>query len=143
MQKYRKWSHTTYDCRYHLVWITKYRNPCLTEQIQKRLETMLRWICKKWYVHILSIWMEEDHVHMYISIPLSKPVSKLVNALKWPTSRYIRKEFKEELKEWYWKPVLWADWYFIATVWEINHETIKNYVDMQWEEDVLWKEIEL
>ena len=143
MGKYRKWSHTTYDCRYHLVWITKYRNKCLTEKMQKRLEIILRWICKEWYVNILSIWMEEDHIHMYISIPLSKPIPKVVQMLKWRSSRLIRKEYEWELKKWYWKKVLWADWYFIATVGEINHETIKNYVDMQGKEDVLWTEIEI
>jgi putative transposase len=143
MGMYRKWSHTTYDCRYHLVWITKYRNPCLSERIQNKLKILLKWICKTLFVKIISIWMEEDHVHMYISIPLSKPIPKVVKLLKWSTSKYIRKEFREELKEWYWKPVLWAEWYFIATVWEINHEIIKNYVDMQWEEENKTEEIEL
>ncbi len=143
MGMYRKWSHTTYDCRYHLVWITKYRRPCLTEKIQKRLKILLTWICKSIFVKIISIWMEEDHVHMYISIPLWMPIPKAVQMLKWSSSKYIRKEFNGELKEWYWKTVLWADWYFIATVWEINHETIKNYVEHQWEEENKTEEIEL
>jgi len=143
MGKYRKWSHTTYDCRYHLVWITKYRRPCLTEWIQKRLETLLKWISKSLFVKIISIWMELDHVHMYISIPLSMPIPKTVKMLKWWSSRQIRKEFQNDLKEWYWKPVLWADWYFIATVWEINHETIKKYVEQQWKEENYTEEIEL
>lgn len=141
--KYRKWAHTTYDCRYHLVWITKYRHQCLNNKIQERLETIIRWICKQLYVQIISIWMEEDHVHMYINIPLNSPITMVVNMLKWRTSKVIREEFYEDLKEFYWKPVLWATGYFIATVGEINHEIIKNYVDMQWREDVLWEEIEL
>ena len=143
MGMYRKWSHTTYDCRYHLVWITKYRHKCLDDKIQKRLETILRWICKSLYIHIISIWMEEDHVHMYINIPLNSPIPMVVNRLKWRSSKVIRKEFLKELKEYYWKPVLWATWYFIATVWEINHETIKNYVEHQWEEEHMTEEIEL
>ena len=143
MGKYRKWSHTTYDCRYHLVWITKYRNKCLTEWMQRRLEQILRWICKEWYIGIISIWMEEDHIHMYISIPLSKPIPQVVQTLKWRCSKLLRKEYKKELAVWYWKPVLWAKGYFIATVGEINHETIKNYVEMQGKEEVLWAEIEI
>jgi putative transposase len=143
MGKYRKGSHTTYDCRYHLVWITKYRRPCLNKKMQKKLEILLKWICKWLFVKILSIWMEEDHVHMYISIPLSLPIPKVVQRLKWWSSIELRKEFNKYLKEWYWKKVLWADWYFIATVWEINHETIKNYVDMQWQEENKFEEVEL
>jgi len=141
--KYRKWSHTTYDCRYHLVWITKYRHKCLTKKIQTRLETILRWLCKEMYILVLSMGFEEDHVHMYVSIPLTSPIPMVMNKLKWRTSKIIREEFVEELKEYYWKSVLWAEWYFVATVWEISHETIKKYVDMQWEKDVLWEEIEL
>ena len=143
MGMYRKWSHTTYDCRYHLVWITKYRHKCLDEKIQKRLDILLRWICKSMYVNVISLWMEEDHVHMYITIPLNSPIPMVVNRLKWRTSKVIREEFKEELKEYYWKPKLWATWYFIATVWEINHETIKNYVEHQWEQEHFTEEIEL
>ena len=115
----------------------------MTDNIQKRLEIILKWICKTLYVKIISIWMEKDHVHMYISIPLSKPIPKVVKLLKWWSSRQIRKEFWKELLEWYWKPVIWATWYFIATVWEINHETIKNYVEHQWEEENKTEEIEL
>ena len=69
--------------------------------------------------------MEEGHIHMYISIPLSKLIPKVVKLLKGWSSRQIRKE----LSEWYWKAVIWARWYFVVTVWEINHETIKNYVE--------------
>lgn len=143
MVKYRKWSHTTYDCRYHLVWITKYRNPCLSKKLQERLETVLKWISKQLYIKILSIWMESDHVHMYISIPLSKPIPKVVQMLKWRSSQVLRQEFWEELREWYWKKVLWADWYFIATVWEINGDIIKKYVENQWAEENYEEEIEL
>lgn len=80
---------------------------------------------------------------MYISIPVSKPIPKVVQALKWRASSVLRKEFRWELSQWYWKAKLWADWYFIATVGEINHETIKRYVDNQWEEENYTEEIEL
>ena len=45
--KYQKSSHATYDARYHIVWITKYRNPVLTSKMQERLRFVLDHICKK------------------------------------------------------------------------------------------------
>lgn len=45
--KYQKSSHATYDARYHIVWITKYRNPVLTKEMQERLEFVLEHICEK------------------------------------------------------------------------------------------------
>lgn len=80
--------------------------------------------------------MEEDHAHLYLTIPPVQPVPYVVKILKGRTSKTIRKEFAKELRPYYWKPVLWAVGYFVATVGEINHETIKNYVDQQGKKDI-------
>ena len=135
--KYRVSSHNKQDCRYHLVWITKYRRECLSEWIQDRLRVILEEICQKMYVNILKIWMEEDHVHMYISIPISQYIPYVVKKLKGVSAKKIREEFKEELKEYYWNPVLRAVGYFICSVWEINDKIIKQYIEEQWKEDIL------
>ncbi len=52
--KYRKVSHTTFDCRYHLVWITKCRRQVLDEPVQARLRTLVERVCKEMYVGILA-----------------------------------------------------------------------------------------
>lgn len=139
-----KASHCVYDCRYHIVWITKYRRQVLNNEIKKRLETILTWVCKELNIRIIKIWMEEDHVHMYISIPVVHPIPYVVKRLKWRSSKVINDEFQSHLTKFYWKKrVLWAVWYFVATVWEVNHETIKNYVENQWKKDIEDECIEL
>lgn len=165
MVKYRKWSHTTYDCRYHLVWITKYRNPCLSKKLQERLETVLRWISKQLYVKILSIWMESDHVHMYISIPLSKPIPKVVQMLKWRSSQVLRQEYWEELEydlllrdvflstwldglEKKWKKETWVLWKKGRKIEDIKNKNISLWLDILdflpkidniWQKDVTFR----
>jgi REP element-mobilizing transposase RayT len=52
--------------------------------------------------------MEEDHVHMYISIPVSQYIPYVVKKLKGISAKMIREEFKKELKEYYRNPVLRA-----------------------------------
>lgn len=47
MQHYRKTSHTTYDCKYHIVWITKYRKPVMTGLVGERVRRLIRGICKE------------------------------------------------------------------------------------------------
>jgi putative transposase len=64
------------------VWITKWRNDSLGGELVKDLDKRLRELCAKMYVNVISIGMEEDHVHMYISIPPSKPIPYVVNILK-------------------------------------------------------------
>ncbi|WP_198175363.1 transposase [Spirosoma telluris] len=47
MQHCRKTSHTTYDCKYHIVWITKYRKQVLVGLVAERVRELLRDICKE------------------------------------------------------------------------------------------------
>ena len=60
--------------------------------------------------------MEEDHVHIYISIPVSQYIPHVVKKLKGISSKVIREEFKNELSEYFWNPVLRAVGYFVCTV---------------------------
>ena len=135
--KYRVSSHNKQDCRYHIVWITKYRRECLSKWIQDRLRVVLGEICGKMYINVLKLWMEEDHVHIYISIPVSQYIPHVVKKLKGISSKVIREEFKNELSEYFWNPVLRAVGYFVCTVWEINDKIIKQYIEEQWKEDIL------
>ena len=142
--KYQKSSHATYDVRYHLVWITKYRKHVLSLSMQERLKEILTQSCEKIGVVILSLWFEEDHVHMYVRLPITKSITSVVWYIKWKSSYIIRKEFYKELKRAYWwVEKLWAVWFFISSVWEINGEIIAKYVEQQWKEENEVTEIEL
>ena len=48
MENYRKSSHCTYDIKYHLVWITKYRKPVITGKIALRTRELIRIVCQSW-----------------------------------------------------------------------------------------------
>jgi putative transposase len=64
MQNYRKTSHTTYDCKYHIVWITNYRKPVMSVLIAERFRELIRGICKEQEVEILKGDVSKDHVHL-------------------------------------------------------------------------------
>ena len=144
---YTKSSHATYDCRYHIVWITKYRKKCLSDELQSTIKQVLEWVCKELYITIIAMGMEEDHVHLYLRTPLNKPIPYIVKALKWRTSRVVWKDknHRNYLKTYYWTTgtALWAVWYFVSTVWVVDAEVIKNYVELQWKEETEELEIEL
>lgn len=131
MSLYRSAAHTKYDCRYHLVWIPKYRRKVLLGEMKERLQELINQRSKELRVIILKGAIEPDHVHLYVSLPPSLAVSKYMNLIKGMTSCVLRKEFSKELKEFYWKPVLWADGYFVATVGEINDKVIRDYIAEQ------------
>jgi putative transposase len=146
-QKYYKHSsHATYNLTWHLVWITKYRRKVIDEKMRKRLETIIRWVCKEEYVIILWIGFENDHIHLLLSFPITVYIPDIVKSLKWRTSKVIREEFGEYLKWYYksrWNKHLWAVWYFFCSVWRVNEEIVKKYVEEQWREECRWEEIRL
>ena len=69
MQNYRKTSHTTYDCKYHIVWITKYRKKVMSGVVAERGRELVRQICKENDVEIIKGHVSKDHVHLFVSIP--------------------------------------------------------------------------
>ena len=137
MVYYRAWWHSKYDCRYHIVWITKYRKRWLNQYIQEVVQEVIEEICDELYIKVIRIGMEEDHVHMYVSIPLSVwSIPEVIKIIKWRSSKILWEieEYKSYFKRYYRKPWIWkwAVWYFVATVWEVNDKIIKEYIETQW-----------
>ena len=129
---YWKASHCVYDCRYHIVWITKYRRKVLSKGLQERLEAILKEMCESMRIKIIKLGMEKDHVHLYVTIPPVQPIPYVLKQLKGRSSKILREEFKEELKKYYWnKKALWAVGYFVATVGNVDDKLIADYVEKQ------------
>lgn len=143
---YKHSSHATYNLTWHIVWITKYRRRVINEKMKQRLETLIRWICNEEYIVILWLGFEEDHVHCLLSLPITSYIPDVIRRLKWSTSKVIREEFKAHLKQYYrgrWSQHLWAVWYFFCSVWKVDEEIIKKYVENQGREDCRWEEINM
>jgi len=141
---YKHSSHATYNLTWHCVWITKYRRKVINEAMKKRLETLIMWICKEQYITVISLGFEEDHVHCLLLMPITSYIPDVFRYLKWRTSKVIKEEFKEHLKKYYrWRRSnhLWAVWYFFCSVWKVDEEIVKKYVENQWREDCRWEEV--
>jgi putative transposase len=94
MEHYRRSSHTIYDLKFHLVWITKYRKPVLTGEVASRMRELVREVCKAKDVEILKGHISRDHVHIFVSVPPHVLLSELLKSIKGRTSRKILMEFK-------------------------------------------------
>ena len=82
MENYRRSSHSVYDIKYHIVWITKYRKPVLRGEIADRVRELIREICKAKNIEIIKGHISRDHVHLFVSVPPHLSVSKLVQSVK-------------------------------------------------------------
>ena len=133
--RYQTSSHTKYDLRIHLVWITKYRYKIITEPIGKRLIEIFRTICKNHNIQIITGGINPDHIHMYLSIRPDLSISKIAMLLKGISSNKLMQEFKELEKRYYGRH-LWARGYFVSSVGQIDEETIQNYIKNHGDEDI-------
>ncbi|CAM4062114.1 IS200/IS605 family transposase [Vreelandella rituensis] len=117
--------------KYHLVLVTKYRRKCFTAEMLERLEAIATELCLKWEVEVLEFGGKADHVHLLLNLNPTIQPSKLVNSLKTVTSRQIRKEFAEHLKQYYGKPVLWSRAYCLLTAGGAPIDVLKGYIENQ------------
>ena len=132
MTEYRKGSHTVYDIKYHIVWITKYRKAVLRGEIGLRLRELIRQTCEAQEVYIEKGHIAVDHVHLLLSVPPNIAVSDLVQRLKGRSSRKMLDEFGE-LRRQFWGQHLWARGYYVASSGNVTDEVIAQYIEMQTE----------
>jgi putative transposase len=130
MKNYRKTSHSVYDLKFHLVWITKYRKPVLFGNVATRLRDLVRETCKSMEVEILKGHVSKDHVHLLVSVPPYISVSDLVKRVKGKTSRKLLSENRNLMKQ-FWGRHLWARGYFAASSGNVTDEVIMEYIAMQ------------
>ena len=123
--------HCVYKLTYHLVLVTKYRKKCLSNEMLNRLEEIIKKNCADWEIDLLDFNGEADHIHLLLEMHPNIMPSKFINNLKTVSSRLIRKEFEEELKPYYWKPVLWTRAYCLLTTGGATIDVIREYIKNQ------------
>jgi REP element-mobilizing transposase RayT len=77
MVEYRRSAHATYDLKYHVIWITKYRYKILRGRLAERARDLIRQICQAREVAIIRGSVSPDHIHMLLSAPPHLAPAKL------------------------------------------------------------------
>ncbi len=123
-------SHSVFECQYHIVWSTKYRKRVMTLPHEKEYcEKLLRRIASEYGMNIVSIEVDDDHVHLYIEIPPQRSVGEAVRILKSVSARMMFKRF-EYFKKKMWSGKLWGASYFVRTVGEgVTAAMVKKYIE--------------
>jgi putative transposase len=101
MESYKRGSHTVWDCKYHLVWVTKYRFPVLGGDVGQRCRELVRETARAHEMIIHAGSINRDHVHLLLSIPPSMSMSRAVQYLKGRSSHKLLSEFGS-LRKRYW-----------------------------------------
>ncbi|WNN75445.1 IS200/IS605 family transposase [Lysinibacillus capsici] len=128
-------AHTTWNCKYHIVFAPKYRRQMIYGQIKADIGRILRQLCERKGVEIIEATACPDHIHMLVSIPPKISVSSFVGYLKGKSSLMIF-DRHANLKYKYGNRKFWCRGYYVDTVGR-NRKIIQEYIKNQLQEDIL------
>ena len=126
-------SHTKYMCKYHIVFIPKFRRKVIYNKLRKDIQEIIKQLCQWKGVEILEGHMMPDHVHLLLEIPPKMSVSYFMGYLKGKSSLMIF-EKHSNLKYKFGNRNFLATGYYVSTV-GLNEATIRKYIREQENED--------
>ena len=134
-------SHTTWECKYHLVFAPKYRRQVIYGQIKADVAEILSMLCKRKGIEIIESECCKDHVHMLVRIPPKYSVSEIMGYLKGKSSLMIF-EKHANLKYKYGNRHFWCRGYYVDTVGK-NAKKIQEYIQNQLKNDLEYDQLTL
>ena len=126
-------SHTKWECKYHIVYIPKYRKKALYGALRQQLGEVLKQLAMQRESRIEEGHLMRDHVHMLVSIPPKYSVSQVVGYLKGKSAIHIARTFMGKPRN-FTGESFWARGYFVSTVGRDEKE-IREYIQKQEQED--------
>ena len=133
MKEQQSLNHTVWDCKYHIVWIPKYRKKSLYKDLRQYVGPVLRDLAKQKECRIEEGHLMGDHVHILISIPPKYSVSQVVGFIKGKSAISIARNYMGRKKN-FTGQSFWARGYHVSTVGR-DEEVIRNYIKHQEQED--------
>lgn len=128
-------SHTKWNCKYHIVFIPKYRRKAIYGKLRADIGQILRQLCDYKNVEIIEAHAMPDHIHMLLKIPPKISVSGFMGYLKGKSALMIF-ERHANLKYRYGNRHFWAKGFFVSTV-GLNIKVVEDYIRNQEKEDMV------
>jgi putative transposase len=107
--------HTKWDCKYHVVFIPKYRRQALYKELRSHLGDVFRSLAQQKECRVEEGHLLPDHVHMLLSIPPKYAVAQIVGFIKGKSAIHIARTFMGRRRN-YTGQHFWARGYYVSTV---------------------------
>jgi len=121
-----------FSLMYHLIIVVKYRKDVfVSDAMAGKCKDIITRLVQEDGEEVASIECGTDHVHILFKANPSTSLPKLVNVIKGCSSRLLRKEFSEELKNKLWGDSFWSPSYYLATSGNVSLDTLIKYVENQ------------
>ena len=141
MDEYQSLSHSRWDCKYHVVFIPKYRKKTLYVGLRQHLGVVFRQLAAQKESRIEEGHLMPDHVHMMISIPPKHAVANVVGYIKGKSAIHLARSYGERKRNFVGQH-FWARGYFVSTVGR-DEAMIRDYIRDQEKEDQRLEQLNL
>lgn len=132
-------SHTTWNCKYHIVFVPKYRRKVFYGEKRLEIGAILRELCDWKGVNIITAEVCPDHVHMLVEIPPKMSISSFMGFLKGKSSIIIYQKWGN-INYKYRNRSFWCRGYYVDTAGK-NDKVIKAYIENQLKEDQISEQL--
>ena len=133
MDEYESLSHTKWECKYHVVFIPKYRKKALYGNLRHHLGEVFHRLAKQKESRIEEGHLQSDHVHMMITIPPKYAVSQVIGYVKGKSAIHAARVYGGRKRNFVGQH-FWARGYFVSTVGR-DEAVIRSYIRRQEQED--------
>jgi putative transposase len=141
MQTYESLKHTTWECKYHVVFIPKCRRKVLYQGIRQELGVVFRGLAEQWECRVEEGHLMPDHVHMLLSVPPKYSVSNVMGFIKGKSAIHIARVYAGRRRNFVGQH-FWARGYWVSTVGK-NEAAVRQYIQDQEKEDKRLEQLEL
>ena len=133
MDDYKRLSHSVWECKYHVVFIPKYRRKVLFGRLRQELGDVFRVLARQKECEVEEGHLLSDHVHMLISIPPKHSVAQIVGYIKGKSAIHVARVHFDRGRNFVGHH-FWARGYFVSTVGR-DEEAVREYIKHQEDED--------
>ncbi len=141
MQTYESLKHTTWECKYHVVFIPKCRRKALYAQLRRDLGAVFRSLGEQKECQVEEGHLMPDHVHMLLSVPPKYSVSSVMGFIKGKSAIHIARVYAGRRRNFVGQH-FWARGYWVSTVGK-NEAAVRRYIQEQEKEDKRLEQLEL
>ena len=134
MKEWQTLSHVRWECKYHIVFITKYRHKTVYGKIREKIGAIIRDLCNQKGIELLEGYAMPDHIHICVSIPPKYSVANTVGFIKGKSAIRIHRELLGTKRMT--GLSFWATGYCVSTV-GLDEEMIRKYIKGQDDPDNL------
>jgi putative transposase len=134
-------SHTVWECKYHVVWIPKYRRKRIFGELRQYLGDVFRELARQKESQVLEGHLLPDHVHMLVAIPPKYAVSQVIGYIKGKSAIHIARNFSGRRQNFVGQH-FWARGYYVSTVGG-DENALREYIRKQEAEDRRLDQLEM